>query len=143
MEKGLFRPCCWKELPWKPDWVSVSAWLWMKSHQWAFLWNYLAVASSTLEAGLSHFFCLSWLPCTPCTLDANRHSLPSPAALPWLCLCRRRKGRAEELGGSIQPVAVDGCCSFTREGSQLPAGNTRVSGWREGAGLASALRRLA
>lgn len=33
---------------------------------------------------------------------------------------------------------MDGCCSSTREGSQLPAGNSLVSGWREGADLASA-----
>lgn len=64
----------------------------------------------------------------------------------WCCPCRRRKGRVQELGGSIQPVAVDGCCSSSRVGSQLPAGNGLVSGWREGADLAlqvQALRFLA
>lgn len=116
----------------------AHAWLWMKSHQWAFFWSCLAMASFALGAGLSHFFCLSWLPCPPGTLDASRQCLPLPAALPWLCLCCRRKGRAQELGGSILPVAMAGCCSSTREGSRLPAGNTLVSGWREGADLASA-----
>lgn len=77
-------------------------------------------------------------PPAPRTLGANGWCLPLPAALPWLCLCCQRKGRAQELGGSIQAVAMDGCCSPSREGSRLPAGNTLVSAWREGADLASA-----
>lgn len=96
----------------------AHAWLWMKSHQWAFFWSCLAMASFALGAGLSHFFCLSWLPCPPCTLDASRQCLPLPAALPWLCLCCQRKGRAQELAGSILPVAMDGCCPCTWEGSR-------------------------
>lgn len=57
---------------------------------------------------------------------------PFASALPWLRPCCWRKGRAQELGGSIQPLAMDGCCLSSREGSRLPAGNTPVSGWRAG-----------
>lgn len=125
--KGLFRPCSLKELPWKPGCVTVHAWLWMKSHQWAFLWNCLAMARSTLEAGLSHFFCLSWLPCPPCTLGANGQSLPLPAALPRLCLCRWSRG-----AWRVYPTCGQGWVLHVQQGGITAACWKHSCAWMEG-----------
>lgn len=78
--------------------------LWMKSHQWAFLRNHLAMEGSMLEARLDHFFYLSWLPLPPHILAGGAWCLPLPAALPWLCATE--KGQSSEAW-SIHPTC--GC----------------------------------
>lgn len=82
-------------------------------------------------------------------VSLGSHALQAPlmqtgSASLYLLLCpafaRAAGERAEPstLEGPSLPVAVDGCCSSTREGSRLPAGSTLASGWREDADLASA-----
>lgn len=137
VEKGLFGPCWSAGLPREPGCASPPAQLWVNSHPWAFLHNHLAMADSTLEAELVHFFCLSRLPPPPHTLDAGRQCLPLPATLPCLCPCSRRS-RAQGLGGFFLPVAVDGCCPCTGAGCAAACcKHSLTSGWREGARLAS------
>lgn len=61
---------------WRQGCVIPAARFWMKSHQWAFLWNRLAMAGVKLQAWLSPFFCLPRLPPPPCALDAGCAYLP-------------------------------------------------------------------
>lgn len=98
------------------------------------------MASSTLGAGLSHFFCFSWLPCPPCTLGAKGRCLPLPAA-----------GVVRAAGVRAEPRSLKGPSNlWPWMGAAHPAGwdcwKQSRSGWMEGADLAlqvQALRCLA
>lgn len=91
---------------WRQGCVSLAARFWMKSHQWAFLWNRLAMAGVKPQAWLSPFFCLPRLPTPPCALDAGGRCLCLPAPHPGLCACRQGRGRAKGTAWWLQGLVL-------------------------------------
>lgn len=87
-----------------------AAQLWMRSHQWAFLWNCLAMAGVELEAWLCRSFCLP---------DSSR------AACTHLALCP----------GSVCAMGLCwGPCPCLKHTAPIPSGQGAL--WMPGANLA-------